>query len=142
MESTKTWLVFTAGEKKYALLSSEVREILRDVPVFPLPFVPEYVNGILNRYGEPYAVIDPLPILGENPQDSKLFLVLYGESHICFKITDVIEFFTTQDTDLKYFSLADSGKFYVGSFGYEGNEVLILNSASFIELVEKSIEQS
>ena len=49
-EITKTWLVFSAGEKKYALLASDVREILRDVPVFPLPFVPEYLNGILNRY--------------------------------------------------------------------------------------------
>ena len=142
IEITKTWLVFTAGEKKYALLSSDVREILRDVPVFPLPFVPEFVNGILNRYGEPYAVIDPLPMLGEKSQDSKLFIVLHGDSHVCFKITEVLEFFTTQESDLKYFSATDSGKFYIGSFGYEDGEVLILNSASFIEIAERSIEQS
>lgn len=141
-EITKTWLVFSDGEKKYALLASDVREILRDVPVFPLPFVPEYINGILNRYGEPYAVLDPLPLLGEKPQESKLYIVLHDEAHICFKISEVLEFYTTQESQLKYFSITDSGKYYVGSFAYEDGEVLILNSASFIEVAERDIEQS
>jgi len=141
-EITKTWLVFLAGEKKYALLASDVREILRDVPVFPLPFVPEYINGILNRYGEPYAVIDPLPVLGEKSQESKLFIVLHDESHMCLRITEVLEFYTTQESDLKFFSASESGKYYVGSFSYEDGEVLILNPESFVEVVENGIEKA
>lgn len=141
-EVTKTWLVFTAGEKKYALLASEVREILRDVPVFPLPFVPEYINGILNRYGEPYAVLDPLPMLGEKSQESKLYIVLQGESHVCLKISEVLLFHSTVESDLKYFSATDSGKFYVGSFAYDEGEVLILNSEAFIEVAEKDVEHA
>lgn len=141
-EITKTWLVFLAGEKKYALLASDVREILRDVPVFPLPFVPEYINGILNRYGEPYAVIDPLPVLGEKSQESKLFIVLHDESHMCLRITEVLEFYTTQESDLKFFSASESGKYYVGSFSYEDGEVLILNPESFVEVVENDIENA
>lgn len=137
---SKTWLVFFAGEKKYALLASDVREILRDAPVFPLPFVPEYINGILNRYGEPYAVIDPLPVLGEKSQNSKLYIVLHGDDHVCLKITEVLEFFTTNDSQIKYFSATDSGKFYVGSFSYEEGEVLILNPEAFIETVERDVE--
>jgi purine-binding chemotaxis protein CheW len=141
-EVSKTWLVFLAGEKKYALLASDVREILRDVPVFPLPFVPEYINGILNRYGEPYAVIDPLPVLGEKSQESKLFIVLHDESHMCLKISEVLEFYTTQESDLKFFSASESGKYYVGSFSYEDGEVLILNPESFVEVVENDIEKA
>ena len=141
-EITKTWLVFLAGEKKYALLASDVREILRDVPVFPLPFVPEYINGILNRYGEPYVVIDPLPVLGEKSQESKLFIVLHDESHMCLRITEVLEFYTTQESDLKFFSASESGKYYVGSFSYEDGEVLILNPESFVEVVENDIEKA
>ena len=141
-EITKTWLVFLAGEKKYALLASDVREILRDVPVFPLPFVPEYINGILNRYGEPYAVIDPFPVLGEKSQESKLFIVLHDESHMCLRITEVLEFYTTQESDLKFFSASESGKYYVGSFSYEDGEVLILNPESFVEVVENDIEKA
>ena len=141
-EITKTWLVFLAGEKKYALLASDVREILRDVPVFPLPFVPEYINGILNRYGEPYAVIDPLPVLGEKSQESILFIVLHDESHMCLRITEVLEFYTTQESDLKFFSASESGKYYVGSFSYEDGEVLILNPESFVEVVENDIEKA
>jgi purine-binding chemotaxis protein CheW len=141
-EVSKTWLVSLAGEKKYALLASDVREILRDVPVFPLPFVPEYINGILNRYGEPYAVIDPLPVLGEKSQESKLFIVLHDESHMCLKISEVLEFYTTQESDLKFFSASESGKYYVGSFSYEDGEVLILNPESFVEVVENDIEKA
>ena len=141
-DNSKTWLVFSVGEKKYALLASSVREILRDVPVFPLPFVPEYINGILNRYGEPYAVVDPLPLLTGEAQKSKLFIVLHGKDHLCLKISEVLEFFTTKDEEIKFFSLSDSGKYYVGSFGFEQDEVLILNSQAFVEIVEKDVESA
>lgn len=136
-ETTKTWLVFIAGEKKYALLSSDVQEILRDAPVFPLPFVPPYINGVLNRYGEPYAVIDPLPLLGEKTQSSKLFIVLHGNAHLCLRITEVIEFFSTTESDLKFFSSSESGKYYVGSFDFKSEEVLILNPEAFVEVAER-----
>ena len=141
-EITKTWLVFSAGEKKYALLASDVREILREVPVLRSHLAPEYLNGISNRDRRPYAALDPLPWLGEKPHESKLYIVLHDEAHICFKISEVLEFYTTQESQLKYFSITDSGKYYVGSFAYEDGEVLILNSASFIEVAERDIEQS
>ena len=126
-ETTKTWLVFIAGEKKYALLSSDVQEILRDAPVFPLPFVPAYINGVLNRYGEPYAVIDPLPLLGEKTQSSKLYIVLHGNAHLCLRISEVIEFFPS----------SESGKYYIGSFDFKSEEVLILNPEAFVEVAER-----
>lgn len=142
IELKKTWLVFSVGDSKYALLSSDVKEIIRDVTVFPLPFVPSYINGILNRYGEPYAVIDPLPLLENKIQDSCLFIVLQGESHVCLKISEIIEFHTVSNAEIKSFSNSDSGKYYIGSFDFEDSEVLILNSESFIEVVEKDIEKS
>lgn len=138
----RTWFVFTTGQKKYALLSSEVKEILRNVPVFSLPFVPEYIDGILNRYGEPYAVIDPSPLLGDAKQNSALFIVLKSESHICLRITDVLEFQTIADSKLKYFSNSEGQSYYECSFEFDGTEVLVLNPLAFIEKVEKDIEAS
>ena len=63
-EQKTTWLIFTIGNQAdrknlYAMPAGKVKEILRDATVFPLPFVPTYVNGVLNRYGDPYVVIDP-----------------------------------------------------------------------------------
>jgi len=141
-ENSQTWLVFVAGTKKYALLSSDVQEILRNVPVFPLPFVPNYIDGVLNRYGEPYAVIDPLPLLGEQPQSSKLFIVLQGKGQVCLKVSEVVEFFTILESELKYFSNSEAGKYYAGSFSFKNEEILILNPQAFIEVAEKGVEQS
>ena len=54
-----TWLVFSVAEKKYAVKSSEVLEIIRDVSVYKLPFMPDYIEGVLNRRGDPFTVINP-----------------------------------------------------------------------------------
>ena len=35
-----TWLVFSINDKKYAIKSSEVHEIIRDLTVYKLPFLP------------------------------------------------------------------------------------------------------
>ena len=58
-EKKSIWLIFTIGEKRFAIPAETVKEILRDATVFPLPFVPAYIDGILNRYGDPYVVINP-----------------------------------------------------------------------------------
>ena len=69
------WLIFTIGEKRFAIPAETVREILRDATVFPLPFVPSYVDGILNRYGDPYVVINPATLEGYDAPKSLLFIV-------------------------------------------------------------------
>ena len=61
---------------------------------------------------------------------------------MCLRITEVLEFYTTQESDLKFFSASESGKYYVGSFSYEDGEVLILNPESFVEVVENDIEKA
>ena len=64
---SKSWLIFNCLSDSYAIESSCVREILRNNVVFPVPFVPSYVKGVLNFYGKPFAVIDfaSMPLLSE-----------------------------------------------------------------------------
>ena len=80
-EEKATWLIFKIGngedEKSlYAIPAEQVKEILRDANVFPLPFVPPYVNGVLNRSGDPYVVIDSAVLEGKEAQNSLLFIVM------------------------------------------------------------------
>ena len=110
---------------------------LANVTLLPLPFVPAYINGVLNRYGEPYAVIDPLPLLGEKTQSSKLYIVLHGNAHLCLRISEVIEFYSTKESELKFFPSSESGKYYIGSFDFKSEEVLILNPEAFVEVAER-----
>ena len=53
LKKKSVWLIFTIGNQAdgknlYAIPADSVKEILRDATVFPLPFVPPYVNGVLN----------------------------------------------------------------------------------------------
>jgi purine-binding chemotaxis protein CheW len=52
------YLIFTILGKHYALPSRLIGEIAVFDAVYPLPLLPDYVPGIINRYSTPYALID------------------------------------------------------------------------------------
>lgn len=137
----KTFLLFSINEKIYAAPSNFVRELLRDVDVFPLPFVPSYIDGVLNRYGDPYVVIDPALLLRDGKQNNSLFLVFNDDNKISIRISDVYDFYTIPVTDIKTFTDQDVQNFYQGTFKYKDDDVLILNQEAIIERVEKDFER-
>lgn len=138
------WLIFTIGNQTdgknlYAIPADSVKEILRDATVFPLPFVPPYVNGVLNRYGDPYVVIDSAVLEGKEAQQSMLFIVLNDESHTCLRITDVRDFFTASEKDVVHFTEAELSDYYEGTLKVNGQEVYVLKVQAIIEKVGKEI---
>lgn len=134
-----TWLVFTIGKKLYALPAGNVKEILRDTEIFPLPFAPDYLNGVVNRYGDPYAVIDPAILINEPAQSSLLFIVINDESHSCFRITDVKDFYTTDEKNLVHFAQADLTDFFEGTININGEEALVLKTQVFLDQLGNDI---
>ena len=138
-ESKAIWLIFTIGEKRFAIPAESVKEILRDATVFPLPFVPRYVDGVLNRYGDPYVVINPAVLEGYEAPLSMLFVVLNDESHTCLRITDVKDFFTATEKDVIHFSEAELSEFYDGTLKIDGQDVFVLKIQAILEKVGKEI---
>lgn len=144
VEKKSTWLIFTIGsspdgKNQYAIPAESVKEILRDATVFPLPFVPPYVNGLLNRYGDPYVVVDSAVLDGKEAQKSFLFIVLNDDSHTCLRITDVKDFFTATEKDVVHFSEAELSEFYEGTLNINGQDVFVMNIQAIIEKVGKEI---
>lgn len=133
------WLIFTIGEKRFAIPAEIVREILRDATVFPIPFVPSYVDGILNRYGDPYVVINPATLEGYDAPKSLLFIVLNDESHSCLRITDVKDFFTASEKDVVHFNESELSEYYDGTLEVDGEDVFVMNIRAIIEKVGKEI---
>ena len=143
-EKKAVWLIFTIGNSvdghnQYAIPAENVKEILRDSTVFPLPFVPLYINGVLNRYGDPYVVIDPAVLEGKDAQHSLLFIVLNDESHTCLRITDVKDFFTATEKDIIHLSETEPSDFYDGTLKVNGEDVFVLKVQAIIEKVGKEI---
>ena len=144
LKKKSVWLIFTIGNQAdgknlYAMPADSVKEILRDATVFPLPFVPPYVNGVLNRYGDPYVVIDSAVLEGKEAQQSKLFIVLNDESHTCLRITDVRDFFTASEKDVIHFSEEELSDYYEGTLKVKNQEVFVLKVQAIIEKVKKEI---
>ena len=144
LKKKSVWLIFTIGNQAdgknlYAIPADSVKEILRDATVFPLPFVPPYVNGVLNRYGDPYVVIDSAVLEGKEAQQSMLFIVLNDESHTCLRITDVRDFFTASEKDVIHFSEDELSAYYEGTLKVKNQEVFVLKVQAIIEKVKKEI---
>ena len=138
-DNKSIWLIFSIGEKRFAIPAENVKEILRDATVFPLPFVPPYVDGVLNRYGDPYVVINPAALEGYEAPQSMLYIVLNDESHSCLRITDVEDFFTAAEKDIVRFSEAEISEYYEGTLKVDGQEVFVLKVKTIIEKVGKEI---
>ncbi|MCL2809644.1 MAG: chemotaxis protein CheW [Treponema sp.] len=56
--NTEKFLVFTIQDKLYCFPSRYISEIAMFDTVYPLPLLPSYVLGVVNRYSVPYALFD------------------------------------------------------------------------------------
>ena len=57
-ETPREVLLFTLEAQRYALPTSDVRELLRAVRLTPLPRAPAVIEGLLNLRGELLPVLD------------------------------------------------------------------------------------
>lgn len=89
---TEKYLIVTIQEKCYALPSRLIGEVAACDKVFPLPLLPEYVRGIINRYSAPYALIDIGFLLFHTPTSAAKVIVLKEEvDKLAFIINDVTD---------------------------------------------------
>ena len=86
------YLIFTVREKQYALPSKIISEVTALEKNFPLPLVPAYVRGIINRYSVPYALIDICFLLLNEASNARKVIVLKEEvDKLAFLIDDVTD---------------------------------------------------
>lgn len=136
-----TWLVFSLNEDLYAIEASMSKEILRNLDIYPLPFVPSFVKGVVNRHGEPYSVVDLSLFLEKEKQETSLFIVLnLPDSKFCIQITDVMDFHTAPEDSVIKLEEVQDASFYNGTIDYAGKNVPILNAAKIYEKIRVNIE--
>ena len=84
-KDTISFLIFSVNNKKLAIDISLVQEIVRDSKVHFLPFVPEYIEGIINYAGKPYTVVNPVVL---NDDDDKTLVDVDNPTFLLFKRDD------------------------------------------------------
>ena len=138
-----TWLIFSIVKKKYAIRSSDVLEIIRDVSVYKLPFMPSYIEGVLNRRGDPFTVINPRALISEtetNAPEEPLFLILKrDDDQLSLHISDILFFTEMEEGDLNLIPGSNEEGFFLGTLGYGGDEIPALNPNAFELLIRKDL---
>jgi len=86
------YLIFNVRDKRFAVQSKIISEVAVFEKVFPLPLVPGYVRGIINRYSVPYALIDISFLLLKETSNARKVIVLKEEmDKLAFLIDDVTD---------------------------------------------------
>ena len=69
-------LVFSVHDLRFAVSTNEVEEILRPLPVVPIPRLPAFVVGVVNCRGRVVAVLDLATLAGRDSEDSPRRLIV------------------------------------------------------------------
>ena len=138
-----TWLVFAIGQKKYAVRSNDVLEIIRDLSVYKLPFMPDYIEGVINRRGDPFTVINPRALIEEKdntPPDVPLFMIFKrDDDQLSIHISDILFFAETEEESMKLIPGKNEEGFFLGTLGYKEEEIPVLNPNAFEILIRKDL---
>lgn len=138
------FLLFRCGETEYAIASSLVREIVSQLPVYPVPFVPPWVRGLLNRHGEPFVVLDPEVLFGRDPLKGTTALLLsVPKDQVSFRISDVCEFVTLFESEVHRISSPDeSTVFFQGAIPTARGDVFVLDVQEILKRLAADVGSS
>lgn len=139
---TQTLLIFKINDTSYAIESKDVKEIVRNTEIFPVPFVPSYLKGVLNYYSKPFAVVDFSLLINEKQQESKIFMVLNDENSTALQVTDIQEFRGENDTVLHNFTESENSIFFKAAIKTDEEIIPILNMTTILEKIKNDIEKN
>jgi chemotaxis signal transduction protein len=84
------YLIISIFDKQYAFPARIIGEVALCDAVYPLPLLPSYVLGVINRYSVPYALLDIGFLLSKTPGPRKKVLVIKSEiDRVAFSIDDI-----------------------------------------------------
>ena len=126
------FLIFSISGQHYTVPTRFVGEIALFDAVYPLPLLPVYVLGVINRYSVPYALFDIGLLLSNTPSlRSKVLVLKDSIDRIAFLIDDVISIADVPHDDLLGVEHSaeshDATEMVSASFSWSGGNVLVLD---------------
>jgi purine-binding chemotaxis protein CheW len=140
------FLIFMVQGKYYTFPSKLIAEVAALEKVFPLPLLPDYVRGIINRYSVPYALIDIGLLILKTPSEKPAKTVVLKETvdKLAFLIDDVVDIVETPLSELLKVErdAEDAGVTGLIEFSFEWHDthVFCLNLPEIINQIKKDFE--
>jgi len=142
--NNEKFLIFSILGKLYSFPSKLIGEIALFDKVFPLPLMPPYVLGVVNRYSAPYALFDIGLLFQKTPSPRNKIVILKEEiDRIAFLIDDVAGIADIQNEDLfvieRNVDSIDLTDLVCASFKWENGDVFVLDANRIMSRVSREI---
>ncbi len=126
------WVTFMLDNEKYGINVMQVREVLRDIEIAPVPGAPSYVLGIINLRGNVVTVIDTRSRFGlpavEINDESRIIIIETMDQIVGLLVDSIAEVADIPKSQIEITPNVgndDSSKYIQGVHSREG-ELLIL----------------
>lgn len=138
------FLILGLGDEVYALPATQVREIVSDLPAYPLPFTPAWVKGVLNRNGDPYTIIDLQELIGKGSNQGASYVLLnLDQDQVAVRITEVKEIRVVDSGRVHLASSSDGTlQLFTGALALEQGEIFVFNLAAVLERLVNDLQAS
>ena len=137
------YLIFTVQDRRCALPSKIISEVAVLEKIFPLPLVPEYVRGIINRYSVPYALIDISLLLLKGKSNARKVIVLKEDiDKIALLIDDVTDIADLSLDKIMKTEAEETGisGFINAFFEWKGSHVFCFDTGELISRIKQDFE--
>lgn len=127
-------VIFNIGQGRYALRAASVSKVLDPLPVTPLPYAPDDVEGLVNVSGAVLLKVDlglrlGLPMRSAQPQGN-LLVVLTGLETVAIQVDRVFNKVTQDDASIQYYDNEQGASMVAAEFEHAGEMILLLNEAA------------
>jgi len=138
------YLIFTVTEKRYALPSAIISEVSMLEKVFPLPLVPDYVRGIINRYSVPYALIDIYFLFQKGFSSARKVIILKENidkiALLIDEVTDIVDIPIKELMEIENCESASDSPVHA-FFEWKGSPVFCIEPGKLIAMIKHDFEQ-
>jgi len=128
-EKLLKFMIVQVNNKKYAFFAHQIKEIVTNVSLYFVPFVPPYIRGFINRHGEPHTVFDLNALFEKETLESSTFLISNFENdQIAFLVSAVTEILKIPESKIHMIkSSNENDELFIGSVTSDDDEIFIIN---------------
>ncbi len=139
------WVTFRLGGEKYGINVVQVREVLRNTEITPVPGAPDFVLGIINLRGNVVTVIDTrmrfgLPVR-EMDDSSRIVIIESDEQVVGMLVDSVAEVLDLKATDIEPAPTVgndQSAKYIQGVASLEDELLILVDLEKLLGLQEQA----
>jgi purine-binding chemotaxis protein CheW len=142
---TEKYLIFSVLGKKYTFQSRLIGEVTLLDTIYPLPLMPAWVMGVINRYSVPYALFDIGLLMFNTPSNTsascKTLVLKDSIDRVAFLIDDV---YGIIDVPVRNIFAIERGhesgelsELVQASFNIDGEDIFILDVNRVIERISR-----